>query len=185
MSHRRLRQDVGMADVPYEIERKFLLADPDVAQLEAAASSVSQIVQTYLTTDDGSAERVRRRLVRDADGERLQLTTTRKVGVSAGVVEEYESELSEAEYDELVLRSDPARHPVVKTRWVVPHSGRTIEIDHLESPRVLWLLEVELPGTDDLSATIDFPTWLDITAEVTGDERYTNKALALPERPTR
>jgi len=172
-----------MADVPYEIERKFLLADPDVAALDTAASSVSHIVQTYLATDDGSAERVRRRLVRDADGERLQLTTTRKVGVSAGVVEEYERELDEAEYDELLRRSDAARHPVVKTRWVVPHAGRTIEVDHLESPRDLWLMEVELPGTDDMAAVLEFPEWLVVTAEVTGDDRYSNKNLALPEDP--
>ena len=173
-----------MADVPYEIERKFLIADPDVAALDAAASSVSHIVQTYLATDDGSAERVRRRLVRDADGERLQLTTTRKVAVSAGVVEEYERELDEAAYADLLSRSDPARHPVVKTRWVVPYAGRVIEVDHLESPRGLWLLEVELPGTDEMDATLDFPEWLQITAEVTGDDRYSNKNLALPEVPT-
>ncbi len=172
-----------MTDVPYEIERKFLLADPDVAALDAAAASVSHIVQTYLATTDGSAERVRRRLVRDADGERLQLTTTRKVGVSAGVVEEYERELSEAEYDDLLQRADPARHPVVKTRWVVPYAGRTIEVDHLESPRTLWLLEVELPGTDDMGAAIDFPPWLAVTSEVTGDDRYSNKNLAVPEDP--
>ncbi len=174
-----------MADVPYEIERKFLIADPDVAALDAAASSVSHIVQTYLTTDDGSAERVRRRLVRDADGERLQLTTTRKVAVSAGVVEEYERELDQAEYDDLLRRSDPARHPVHKTRWVVPYAGRTIEVDHLRSPRTLWLLEVELPRTDDMSAALDFPAWLQITAEVTGDDRYSNKNLALPDTPHR
>lgn len=172
-----------MSEVPYEIERKFLIAEPDVAALDSAASSVSHIVQTYLATDDGSAERVRRRLVRDAAGERLQLTTTRKVGISAGVVEEYERELAEAEYDDLLRRSDPARHPVVKTRWVVPYAGRTIEVDHLESPRDLWLLEVELPGTADLDAALEFPTWLQITAEVTGDDRYSNKNLALPETP--
>ncbi|MGE0817856.1 MAG: CYTH domain-containing protein [Candidatus Nanopelagicales bacterium] len=170
-----------MSEVPYEIERKFLLEAPDVAALDAAAASVSRIVQTYLATDDGSAERVRRRHVHDAAGDRVQLTTTRKVGVSAGVVEEYERELDEEEYAELLQRSDPQRHPVVKTRWVVPHAGRTIEVDHLEQPRDLWLLEVELPQTDDLQADLEFPAYLAVTAEVTGDDRYSNKNLALPE----
>lgn len=174
-----------MGEVPYEIERKFLLDAPDLAALEAAAASVSRIEQTYLATDDGSAERVRRRLVRDAAGERLQLTTTRKVAVSAGVVEEYERELAQQEYDDLLARSDPERRPVVKTRWVVPYAGRTIEIDHLESPRELWLLEVELDAADDLGAAIEFPPYLVVTAEVTGDDRYANRSLALPEDPAR
>jgi len=172
-----------MTEVPYEIERKLLIEEPDVAALEAAATSVSRIVQTYLTTGDGSAERVRRREVRDASGERVQLTTTRKVGVSAGVVEEYERKVDEQEYAELLRRSDPARLPVVKTRWVVPYSGRTIEVDHLEEPRDLWLLEVELPAQGDLTAELELPAYLVAIAEVTGDDRYSNKNLALPEEP--
>lgn len=172
-----------MAEVPYEIERKLLIEEPDVAALEAGATSVSRIVQTYLTTDDGSAERVRRREVRDVHGERVQLTTTRKVGVSAGVVEEYEREIDQQEYADLLRRSDPARLPVVKTRWVVPYAGRTIEVDHLEEPRDLWLLEVELPGEADLTAELELPAYLVATAEVTGDDRYSNKNLALPEVP--
>jgi CYTH domain-containing protein len=172
-----------VSGTPYEIERKFLLDGPDVEALDAAATSVSRIEQTYLLNADGHAERVRRREVRDADGTRVELTTTRKVGVGAGVVEEYERELDEAEYADLLARTDPDRMPVVKTRWVVPHAGRVLEVDRLESPRSLWLLEVELPSRDDLTATIDLPGWVGPALEVTGDERYTNRALALPEDP--
>ena len=171
-----------MSGTPYEIERKFLLlGEPDLAALEAAAVSRSEIVQTYLVDPLGGAERVRRRLVRDADGERLQLTRTRKVAVSAGVVEEYESAVSEAEYAELLERTDPERRPVVKTRWVVPHGPHQLEIDRIVEPRTLWLLEIELPDTGQLDDTVALPAWVGPTREVTGDPAYANRMLALPE----
>jgi CYTH domain-containing protein len=171
-----------MGDVPYEIERKFLLAAPDGAVLDGLATSVSHIEQTYLRNDDGQAERVRRRTVRrpGADGETVTLTHTRKVGVSKGVVEEYERELDEAEYGELLQRSDADRVPVVKTRWVVRHDGRDWEVDHLVSPRDLWLMEVELPAADDVEAELEVPPWAHGVREVTGDDAYSNKNLALP-----
>jgi CYTH domain-containing protein len=166
--------------VPLEIERKVLLDAPDLGALEQAASSVSEIVQTYLVTDEWDAERVRRRLVRDADGEHLQLTHTRKRGVSAGVVEEDEREVDEATYASLLERTDPARVPIVKTRYVVPWAGRTLEIDRFASPRALWLLEVELDDAAHLTEPLDLPTWITVVREVTGDPAYSNAALARP-----
>jgi len=171
-----------MNSTPYEIERKFLLLGvPDIAALDSAAASTSEIEQTYLVDPDGGAERVRRRLLRDADGERLQLTHTRKVAVSAGVVEEYETTVTEAEYADLLTRSDPDRRAVVKTRWVVPHGEHQLEIDRIVEPRRLWLLEIELPDTTQLDAAVSLPTWLGESREVTGDPAYANRMLALPE----
>jgi CYTH domain-containing protein len=169
-----------MADVPYEIERKFVIDEPDVGALDAAATSVSDIEQTYLVNADGHAERVRRRVVRDADGERTQLTHTRKVPVSRGVVEEYEREVDDATYAELLATADPDRRPVIKTRWVVPHAGRVFEIDRIVAPRRLWLMEVELPGADDVDADVELPPFAAGAVEVTGDIAYSNKNLALP-----
>lgn len=167
---------------PYEIERKFLLlGEPDLAALDAAATSVSEIEQTYLVDPQGGAERVRRRLVRDAHGERLQLTRTRKVAVSAGVVEEDETTLTEQEYADLLARTDPERRTVVKTRWVVPHGERALEVDRIVAPRRLWLLEIEVPDIDGLSEQVELPAWLGPTREVTGDPAYANRMLALPD----
>ena len=168
-----------MTDIPLEIERKLLVDVTDLGALAAAATSVSSITQTYLTNDDGLAERVRRREVRTADGTRLQLTHTSKRAVSAGVVEEDEHEIDGAAYDALLERRDPARVPVVKTRYVVPWAGRVLEIDDFSAPRAFWMLEVELPGTSDLHAPLDLPPWISLTAEVTGDPAYANWNLAL------
>ena len=174
-----------MSSTPYEIERKFLLlGEPELAALEDAAVSASDIEQTYLVDPSGGAERVRRRLVRDADGARLQLTHTRKVAVSSGVVEEYEATVTEAEYADLLARSDPDRRAVVKTRWVVPHGAHQLEVDRIVEPRRLWLLEIELPDTAQLDTDVALPEWLGATREVTGDPAYANRMLALPEGAT-
>jgi CYTH domain-containing protein len=163
-----------MSGTPYEIERKFLLrGEPDLAALDAAATSVSDIEQTYLLDPSGGAERVRRRLVRDAAGERLQLTRT-------GVVEEDESTLTEQEYADLLARTDPERRTVVKTRWVVPHGEHVLEVDRIVAPRSLWLLEIELPDADRLGDEVALPAWLGEVVEVTGDPAYANRMLALP-----
>jgi CYTH domain-containing protein len=167
-----------MSDVPLEIERKVLIEAPDPASLEAAARSVSDIVQTYLVPDGWDAERVRRRLVRDASGEHLQLTCTRKRGRSHGVVDEDEREIDEAEYAELLERTDHARVPIVKSRYVVPWNGLELEIDRFSSPRELWLLEVELDDAERLHDDLDLPPWIPVVREVTGDPAYTNAAIA-------
>ena len=165
--------------VPLEIERKLVIVEPDHEVLSTAAVSMSDIVQTYLLTTEWDAERVRRRVVRDADGERVQLTHTCKRSVSAGVAEELEREVTPSTYDELVARADPARAPIQKTRWVVPWGGLTLEIDGFRAPAGLWLLEVELTDARSLGDVIDLPPWVHVVAEVTGDPAYSNVALAL------
>jgi CYTH domain-containing protein len=170
-----------VSSTPYEIERKFLLRGPDRDALAGAASSRSDIEQVYLDDLGTGAERVRRRVLQDRDGERTELTRTRKVAVRAGVVEEYESVIDEATYAELLRRADPARRPVRKTRWVVPWGEHVLEVDHVRSPRELWLLEVELDDVAELDVAIPLPTWVGEHVEVTGDERYANRSLALPE----
>lgn len=169
-----------MSGVPLEIERKVLIDEPDLVALEAAATSVSEIVQTYLVTDGWDAERVRRRLVRQSSGEHLQLTWTRKRGKGHGVVEEDEHEIDEGAYLGLLERTDTDRVPIVKTRYVVPWGGLTLEIDRFFSPRTLWLLEVELDDPERLHDDLDLPPWIPVVREVTGDPAYTNAALAHP-----
>ena len=69
---------------------------------------------------------------------------------------------------------------MLKTRWVVPHGDLVLVVDRIREPRELWLLEVELADPGDLHARLDLPTWVGPHVEVTGDERYANRSLALP-----
>ena len=67
---------------------------------------------------------------------------------------------------------------IVKTRHLIPLvGGLTAEVDeyggHLQG---LWTAEVEFPS-EEAGAAFEPPAWLG--EEVTGDERYANRTLAL------
>lgn len=155
-----------------EIERKFLIEAPDPVWLAAwPGSSRAEIVQTYLTTADGSEARVRR--WRDETGTRLFHTVKRTV--SALTREETEREISGEEYRALLKQADPARHPLSKTRWRLPWKGLVLEIDLYPFLAPQALLEVELPREDTQP---ELPPPLRIIREVTGDPAWKNAALA-------
>lgn len=154
----------------FEIERKFIIRCPDRAYLEANAEP-SRILQTYLKSGPGETARVRKRW----SGEEVRYTLTVKTRVNAMRQIERERELSEREYEELLLTADPERRPISKERWVLPYRGQRFEIDLFPFWKKQAYLELEL---EDESQVIEFPPELEILREVTGDGRYTNRALA-------
>jgi CYTH domain-containing protein len=159
-----------------EIERKFLIEPLYPSQSPLLDAKVSSIEQVYLMNSDGMNERVR---ARTKDGV-TTFTHTIKKTLAQGVNEEVEVEVDEAGYAELLTRRDPARVPVLKTRYVVPRGGLTFEVDEFLSPRVFWMMEVELSSEGELEDDLSFPEGIVITLEVTGDEAYGNHSLALP-----
>ena len=154
----------------FEIERKFIIRRPDRAYLEANAEA-SCILQTYLKSDPGETLRVRKRW----SGEEVHYILTEKTRVSVMRQIERERELSEREYEELLTTADPERKPIRKERWVLLYRGQRFEIDLFPFWKKQAYLELEL---SDESQAIDFPPALEIIREVTGDSRYTNRALA-------
>ncbi len=159
-----------MNDEHFEIERKFIIRRPDRGYLEANGES-TEILQTYLIGEPGETTRVRKRW----NGDETRYILTIKSRVSAIRQIEREREISEAEYEELLKTADPDRTPVRKQRWVVDYRGQRFEIDLFPFWEKQAYLELELR---DESQEILFPPELDIIREVTGDARYTNRALA-------
>lgn len=160
----------------YEIERKFLIRMPAAAWL-AKSCHGSDIVQTYLKTDEADrSERVRRR----AGEEGAVYTHTVKRRISDMRREEQEREIGEAEYRALLQRADPERRVIEKRRYVLRHGGKDFEIDVYPFWRDRAVMEIEL--TDE-TEPIALPPEIKIIKEVTGDQRYTNAALArvIPE----
>ena len=164
-----------MSTEHFEIERKFIIRRPDRAYLEANGTS-TEILQTYLLGQPGETTRVRKRW----SGEKVRYILTIKTRVSAMRQVERERELSEAEYRELLKNADPERKPIRKERWVLEYRGQLFEIDLFPFWKKQAYLELELL---DESQEIDFPPALELIREVTGDPRYTNRALAreIPE----
>ena len=165
------------ADVPMEIERKFLIAYPDTAWLEAFPGAVRyEILQTYLNS--GTDEEVRVR-ARSEAGKAPEFYRTAKKTVTGRKRIERESRLTEEEYRDLLDLADPARRPVRKTRYKLPHAGKHLEIDLYPFWDDRAIAEVELTQEEE---EISFPPELRVLREVTDDPAYKNGALAKRER---
>jgi CYTH domain-containing protein/predicted ATPase len=158
---------------PLEIERKFLLATPpDLTALAHLHPRAVEIEQTYLLSPDPRLElRVRRR---SQQGQSAYYRTE-KVVLEPGKRFERERILTPSEYWHSLTTADPTRQPVKKTRYCFPYQSLYFELDHIEAPEELWVLEVEL--TED-SQEVVVPDGLTVAREVTGELAYTNAEIA-------
>jgi CYTH domain-containing protein len=152
-----------------EVERKFLIErDPTVA-----AERVEHIDQGYVAIDrDGTEVRVRRR------GDRFTLTIkSGDVGLSRA---EEELELDGERFDRLWRLSEGRR--LEKDRHVIGlPDGLTAELDvYTGRLQGLRVVEVEFASEED-SRRFQPPAWFG--PEITADERYRNRVLAVDGRP--
>lgn len=146
-----------------EIERKFILrAVPEwVSETEGSA-----IRQGYLAAGAGAEVRVRLR-----DGS-PRLTVKRGEGLAR---DETEIDLADAQFAALWPLTEGQR--IEKTRYRHPLGDLTLEVDVYEGPHAgLVVAEIEFASIAE-SRSFEPPDWLG--REVTGDERWTNRSLAL------
>jgi adenylate cyclase len=152
-----------------EIERKFLIPYPP-SDLERYPHS--PIEQAYVAIDPAGTEvRVRRRA-----GE---TTLTVKGGRGRSRAEE-ELEIDPDTFRELWELS--AGRSLEKTRYELPtEGGLTIELDvYADRLEGLIVAEVEFPSTEAADAFVP-PPWFG--PEVTDDDAYKNRSLAVEGRP--
>ncbi|MBR2344364.1 MAG: CYTH domain-containing protein [Lentisphaeria bacterium] len=145
-----------------EIERKFLLASNLWRELTVSSTYMKQ---GYLAAT-GATIRVRL--------QENQAFLTIK-GKPAGLVRnEYEYPIPEADARE-ILSALSVYPPVEKIRHIIPaEDGLCWEVDeYLGENAPLFTAEIELPEPD---TEFDIPEW--IGTEITGDGRYTNRALS-------
>jgi CYTH domain-containing protein len=164
-----------------ETERKWRLLDaPDADRLALTAGAPTRIEQHYLDAPPGSELRVRHRS--GPTGDRFVVTVKSEpvAGASGALVRnEDEHDIDRAEFAAMIARPGH-RGVVVKQRWLVPHDGRTFELDHLERPDAGWLVELELGADEPTDLAIEPPEWLGPVADVTHDPAWRNAALAVP-----
>jgi len=149
-----------------EIERKFLLGELPDWLSEHAAEPISQ---GYLTNGEGPEIRLRRA------GEQTLLTVKTGSGEAREEIEvEVEPELFRT------LWPLTAGRRVTTTRRREPlGSGRTAEVDvYAENLTGLVVAEVEFSSVEE-SQAFEPPAWLG--REITGDERYANRELAMSD----
>ncbi len=160
-----------MEQLPYEIERKFLIQYPS-KDFISCAQNISDIVQTYLVPEtSGVTERVRKR---SKNGNSV-FTHTKKIPVNDMRRIEYEDEIDEKMYSELLKRADNQRNVIVKKRICHSYKGQLFEIDLFSFWNDRAVMEIEL---DDENAAVEFPPDIKIICEITADKRYTNASLA-------
>lgn len=153
----------------FEIERKFLIAMPELTWMESLDGS--DITQIYLLGERGTTERVRCR--RRAD--RCEYTHTVKRRISDMRRQEDEEQIDAETYDRLLRRADPERRVIEKRRYCLEENGLLWEIDVFPFWQHQAVLEVEL--TEE-AQQFTIPACFRIIREVTGDRRYTNAALS-------
>ncbi len=158
-------------NIPLEIERKFLIEYPDTELLASQAGcSVKKMAQTYLLCDTGSL-RVRETVEKG----KVEYRLNEKRRISELTHEEYEKVISEETYTELLRCADSKRMPVSKTRYAFPYGVHVMEIDVYPFWNDRAILEIELKGENE---EYKIPDFIRVIKEVSGDKRYSNKALA-------
>lgn len=155
----------------YEIERKFLVRKFS-RELLPEHVVVVEIEQTYLLEHRPHHERRVRK--RELDGHITYYYTEKVLTDDPGARKEFERQITQADYETLLLERDATLHPIRKTRHCVQHGGHMLEIDVFRSPVPFVMMEIEV---ETLLTPIDLPANLEI-AEVTGNENYYGKNVA-------
>lgn len=155
-----------------EIEHKMIIKVPDKNDIEQNAKREVPITQTYLNRIDPEIERRVRLNIFDA---RVRYRYTEKSHVSFGTRREDEKEITVSEYKELIKQKDERLRVLEKTRYIVFHNNKTIEIDIYKGIEEYAILEIE---TDDINEELILPDWITVIKDVTGDKRFSNYSLA-------
>lgn len=155
-----------------EIEKKYIILKPRADELSVMADySVSEIVQIYLSSPQGITHRVRSRKFTD----RTVFTETTKVRIDKMSAYENEREITESEFESLSERRDKNTRAIKKHRHTFVFSGQLFEIDVYPEWHGTAILETELSDRD---AKVEFPDFIKIVADVTGDKRYSNASMS-------
>lgn len=155
-----------------EIERKFLIAMPDLKWIVRNTNcEVAHIVQTYLgKSESGFGNRVRKMEINNV----VKYYHTAKKSVSGITRIEIEKEISQEEYEKY-LDEKTNRISLNKTRYVVMMNGLKYEIDVYPFWKSTAILEIELK---EEKQRFSIPKFLNVIGEVTNNMDYTNHSLA-------
>ena len=163
--------------MPLEIERKFLIALPDLAAVSGMPGCrVREIRQTYLEKIPG--RKTERRLRRIVENGTVSYIFTKKEKITKLTRREDEREISEEEYRDFYAE---AEKELTKTRYSFPYGDHVVEIDvypyEIGGKGLIGkaVLEVELRSEREEFALPDF---IVIERELTGTKEFSNKTLA-------
>lgn len=166
-------EQFDISSAPLEIERKFLIAYPEIEDLRAMPGyRVRHISQTYLNADRHfNGGRIRR----IEEGGEVSYVYTYKEGISTMTRREYEREITREEYDDLMRRKRSGTITIEKDRHLFEYAGLIYELDIYSFWDDQATLEAEVPSEE---TPIPIPPCVKLIREVTCDRRYHNSRLA-------
>ncbi len=155
-----------------EIEKKYIIAIPDVEVLRGMEGyNCSDILQIYLQGEVGVTHRVRRRTTCDG----ITYTETKKIRIDDISSTEIEGEISAEHFSELSASPKEGTRPIRKTRHAFFYLGQQFEIDVYPEWERTAIMETELASRE---VRVQFPEFLKILRDVTGDKRYSNAGMS-------
>ena len=158
---------------PLEIERKFLIAYPDLALLQGMkACRRIPITQAYLNTPEEGQFRVRKR----GDGEEALYIKTVKYKINDMKRIEIEDYISREEYSAYLRRSDSVQGIISKDRYCLVWHGAYYELDVYPFWGDQATLELELLSEEQ---PYELPDFLTLIRDVTTEKKYRNMQLAM------
>ena len=162
---------------PLETRRKYLIGYPDLQMLESRPNCERvEIMQAYLRSDiPGEVIRIRQR---GTDGSYVYFKT-RKREIEGGKRIELEERLTRREFQNLLRQADPDYRIIRKDRFCLSENGLYYNIDIYPQWKDQALMEIELYSADD---SVRFPEGIRVIREVSGEEEFTNPAIARKPR---
>lgn len=163
---------------PLDTKRKYLIRYPDVQALESRPNCQRvEILQAYLHSEvPGEMIRIRQR---GRDGNYIYFKTRKRM-IEGKKRIEMEERLSRNEYLELLMQADPQYRPIRKQRYCLSENGLYYNIDIYPQWNDRALMEIELYDSDE---EVPFPEGIEVIREVTGEEEFTNPAIARIQKP--
>ncbi len=165
-----LRSEIASLFSNLEVEKKYLIAVPDIARLNKYHPFKAEIEQIYLTCLNGT-HRIRRRVSSGI----ADYYETLKIRITGTVCREFEEKIDEETYIELQKRADPKKHPIRKNRYCFLYKGQYFELDIYEFWKDKATLEIELRSENQ---SVELPEEIEVIKDVSNDYRYKNNHLA-------
>ena len=155
----------------FEIERKYLIAMPDMNRLVVNYGAVPfEMMQNYLVETNPSIER---RIRRQKNGPDYLYFYTEKHKMPDETYWDTERPISRKEYERYLLEAEPALREVHKVKYRFNHGRSHFEIDvypFSKDKAVMFFYS----DSDE----VNIPPEIQILQEVTGNLNYKNKTLA-------
>ena len=170
--NRVLKEISKVVGLPQPVQQERIFRVEIVGEIPEC--SESEITQTYLVAEPGSEVRLRRREF--SGGKVVNVHRSRK-RISDTEVIETERHIDNNLYEQMLQQADPYRATIKKRRQSFIWKGQFFEIDTFHAP-IDNLVMMETKGVSE-QENINFPPFVKVLEDVTGNSRYLNYNIAL------